>query len=91
MQLLNERQNDVRYSARGVEVDYALSQIEFSVRIKDQGEGFDHRAVMTRGVEGVNREMMMHGRGINMAVAAFDRIVYNEAGNEVFLVKHIKG
>jgi len=91
MQLLNERQNDARYSARKVEVDYALSQIEFSVRIKDQGEGFDHQAVMARGVEGVNREMMMHGRGINMAMAAFDRIVYNEAGNEVFLVKHIKG
>lgn len=91
MQLLNERQNDERYRDRKVEVDYALSQIEFSVRIKDQGEGFDHRVVMARGVEGINREMMTHGRGINMAMAAFDRIVYNEAGNEVFLVKHIKG
>lgn len=91
MQLLNERLDNPLYKDRKVEVDYALSQFEFSVRIRDEGNGFDYEKIVKQGLEGVNRDMMMHGRGVAMALATFDRVVYNRKGNEVFLVKHIKG
>lgn len=90
MELFNDRQENPVFKERKVEVDYALSQFEFSVRIRDEGKGFDYNRVLNQGVDNINREMLMHGRGVAMARATFDRVVYIGKGNEVFLVKHIR-
>jgi anti-sigma regulatory factor (Ser/Thr protein kinase) len=52
----------------------------FRLTIRDQGKGFDWRRHMTRG----DAREQLHGRGLRLALSAkFDRIVFNEAGNQV--------
>ncbi|MBI3396260.1 MAG: ATP-binding protein, partial [Spirochaetia bacterium] len=87
--LLKERQADARFSARTVTVDYSFDAHEFRVQIADQGPGFDHRKVAALNVDDLLNEGLLHGRGIILTKTQFDEVSYNEAGNQVTLVKRI--
>ncbi|MCB1324433.1 MAG: ATP-binding protein [Spirochaetales bacterium] len=86
-QLFAERLQDDRYADRRVFVSYRLDEKELEVTIRDEGSGFDHGSVMGRDIKDINRENMLHGRGILLTVAQFETVEYRGSGNEVRLVR----
>jgi serine phosphatase RsbU (regulator of sigma subunit) len=51
------------------------------IRVKDSGEGFNHRA----HVQGNDHTDLQHGRGISLVQKIADEVVYNHSGNEVIV------
>ncbi len=90
MEFLVERQRDERYASRRVRVVYLVTKSKLVLRVSDDGEGFDHRAFLTRAQTDDSLLYLEHGRGITMARNAFDEVVYNDKGNQVTLKKHLK-
>jgi CheY-like chemotaxis protein len=75
------RLSDPRYSGRKVEVVFERREDACSIRITDDGEGFDWRRYL--GFDPA-RATDNHGRRIAMAnTLCFDSLVFNERGNEV--------
>lgn len=64
------------------------------LRIKDNGPGFDGNAYL-RAVSCLSLDDIManvcedHGRGIFLMARYSDQILYNRAGNEVFMIKNL--
>ncbi len=85
-EFINERQAMPKYKGRRVLVEYSISQERATFRITDDGKGFDHKKLVKAGLEG-SPELLEHGRGLFMTLSAFDRVVYNDKGNQVTLVK----
>lgn len=81
------RQADPRYRERRVTVSYSLRPDAVVYSIADEGDGFDHAAMLAKTPGEVNVAHLMHGRGIIMTRQIFDVIRYNRRGNRVFLVK----
>lgn len=86
LEFLRERRSDPRYSDRTVRMEWTISSEQAVYRITDSGPGFDHRAFLARIADDIP-SALQHGRGIVMAVNAFDEVGYNERGNQVRLVK----
>lgn len=86
-ELLESRTNDPKYSNRRTEVDIVCSNSELSIRIKDDGDGFDTSKIPNP--TDTERLLKLHGRGIFIAKMYFDKIVYNDKGNEVTLSKKL--
>lgn len=84
---IRERQHDPRYSNRKVCVDYMVDSEKVIYRITDQGNGFDHKAMIEKA-KNINDTMEAHGRGITMAESIFDTVKYNNKGNQVLLIKN---
>ncbi len=82
---LADKQLDPRYRNRKVTVDYEMDARGVTYRISDEGSGFDSAAMMKRASNPENMAGELHGRGIMMALDAFDEIEYNEKGNSVTL------
>lgn len=57
------------------------------IAIRDEGKGFDWRGWLDAG--GADRLMDASGRGLLITRVYFDKLHYNEAGNEVTLVKRL--
>lgn len=78
-----------------VEVCYLKSKRQVTCRVKDPGEGFSLQEVLdaeqrkplpeVEGPEGA--EVEVEGLGILLAKHYVDELIYNESGNEVFLIK----
>ncbi|MFK7839399.1 MAG: hypothetical protein AB8B83_03630 [Bdellovibrionales bacterium] len=67
-------------SAQTVEVQFIHKDGRYSVRITDQGDGFDWRSWVAFDSE---RNSFVHGYGVLKAVKCFDEVKYNTAGNQV--------
>lgn len=89
MEFLLARQKEARFAARRVFVHYAVNRRAFTLRVTDEGSGFDHRAFMARAGGDDVLLMLEHGRGLTMTRNAFDEMVFNEKGNQVTLKKYI--
>ncbi|MEQ9364095.1 MAG: 7TM diverse intracellular signaling domain-containing protein, partial [Leptospirales bacterium] len=89
-ELLLGRQKDPRFRDRKVTVIYSLNRRRVWYRIRDEGAGFDHRKLFARDPDAPNSEGLAHGRGITMARNTFDSVRYNEAGNQVTLIKRFE-
>ncbi len=87
-QFIATRQSDSTYSKRTVKIEYSIDERRAVFIISDQGKGFDHGKITDDFIERNNREMAAHGRGIAMARNVFDRIKYNERGNQVLLIRN---
>lgn len=87
--LIRERRADPRYKARRIRIRYTLNAKVFTLRVRDEGAGFDHRRFLTEAAR-IQRQVLTHGRGIAMALSAFDEVHYNDSGNEVLLLKSMK-
>jgi len=85
-ELLQERRVDPRYRSRKVVVEYSISSSRATFRVTDQGPGFDHRR-FAGGGGGPNEEPLEHGRGLFITMGAFDKVLFNEKGNQITLVK----
>jgi len=65
-----------------VEVQFVRKDGRLSVRITDQGKGFDWERYVAFDVE---RESFVNGFGILKALQSFDEVKYNTAGNQVMV------
>ncbi len=86
MKLISVRQRDKKYKDKKVTVDYSIDKNKLICRITDDGNGFDHKKILSMSAEEINDKSLQHGRGINMSRQIFDVIKYNNKGNQVLLV-----
>jgi CheY-like chemotaxis protein/anti-sigma regulatory factor (Ser/Thr protein kinase) len=84
-QLREKRRTIPPYEARRVNVTVERRDSKMIVRIADDGEGFDWRALP----DPTDPSYLLgeHGRGVLLARLSFDELDFNEAGNEVTVVK----
>jgi len=80
-QEIERRLADPRWAEKIATVVFERRERTYYLQISDQGEGFDWSQFME--VE-PSRAMHNHGRGIAMAnMLSFDKLVYNDKGNQV--------
>jgi PAS domain S-box-containing protein len=84
------RQKEKPYSDRRVAVEYSITPERATFRVTDDGNGFDHGRFASPDPRDLSVTVLEHGRGIFMARNAFDKLIYNEKGNQVTLVKYLK-
>ncbi|TGL72153.1 7TM diverse intracellular signaling domain-containing protein [Leptospira jelokensis] len=89
LEFLQKRQEDPRYRQKKVKIEYSFSHEFVAYRITDEGKGFDHKKHMEKSIDAMNEAHIQHGRGILMTKSVFDRIEYNEKGNQVSLIKFL--
>jgi len=58
--------------------------------VTDEGSGFDHYKAVEDDSSNANAQFLAHGRGITMTKNIFDRVKYNERGNQVMLIKYFR-
>jgi len=94
--VLNAMQHGGKFDPeKFVEVCYFKSKRQVTCRVKDPGEGFSLEEVLnaekSRPLQEVDgrreKEGDLGGLGILLAQHYVDELIYNESGNEVFLVK----
>ncbi len=88
--LLRERQMSDENRHKKVRIDYRFNEKTIAYTIKDEGKGFDYKKFIKLKIKSLNDQMLQHGRGILITRSVFDQIQYNEKGNEVHLVAHLK-
>ncbi|MFC1671047.1 response regulator [Spirochaetota bacterium] len=90
MEFIAQRQKNVRYRKRKVQIESVIDPGVVCYTITDEGKGFDHISVLN-GLTKKNtgKKELYHGRGIKMAKKIFDEINYNKKGNEVKLTKYM--
>ena len=65
---------------KSVFVTLTQNRNTYELTIRDEGNGFNWRDYMVR----TNKHEEIHGRGLSIAVGSkFDRLFYNDAGNQV--------
>ena len=85
-QEIDRRLADPRYRDRRVEVIFERRPDACYIQITDQGPGFNWKNYLQVDP---SRAQHNHGRGIAMAnKISFDRLIYNERGNQVIGVMH---
>lgn len=80
VELIESRRKESPFVQRGVEVQALLSTDLIEVTIRDDGSGFDHEALANNKAN----------RGITLIKSHVDEVSFNEAGNEIRLVKFRK-
>lgn len=83
------RQRLREFADRQVEVDATWERDRVVIVIRDEGPGFDWRN-LPDPTEPDNL-LVAHGRGVLMARLSVDSLQYNDAGNEVTIVKLLAG
>jgi anti-sigma regulatory factor (Ser/Thr protein kinase) len=83
-ELIAERGRQSDAQGRSVTIVSRLNPREFTVSIRDQGKGFNWRALPSVSAENL---LTYNGRGIFLTRISFDEVTYNETGNEVTLLK----
>jgi len=88
--LSNAIRHGNRFDAnKKITVSSCVGAEQTAITVADEGEGFDPGAVPDPTAD-ENLEKPC-GRGIMLMRAYMDEVIYNEAGNEVRLVKHRSG
>ena len=86
--ILEERRRTPKMGRRRTTIRVIRRGTTLSVRIADEGHGFDWRGVPDPTEP--SRLLASHGRGILLARTAVDELTYNERGNEVRLTKELQ-
>ncbi|MCF8031680.1 MAG: response regulator [Desulfarculaceae bacterium] len=68
-----------------VQVEAEMTSGEIKVTVKDLGAGFDHRRQLNPTA--AERLLSERGRGVFLMQSIMDEVVYNQAGNQVTLIK----
>lgn len=89
VEFIRERKDDTRYRDRRVTVRYDVNPMAITFVIRDEGSGFDWKKRLVADHDAENEEGLAHGRGIRMASDVFSEIRYNEAGNQVTLIRRL--
>ncbi|MCU0691630.1 MAG: response regulator [Polyangiaceae bacterium] len=85
--VIAQRLRNPVFAQRRVHVWAVRRATTMSVRIRDEGDGFDWRK-LPDATDPVNL-LADHGRGVLLARLSVDDLTYNEAGNEVTLAKRL--
>ncbi|MCP4133118.1 MAG: hypothetical protein GY754_19280 [bacterium] len=88
LELIMKRQHDPLYMEKTITIEFSLNEERVLYKITDEGKGFDYTKTMKTISERVNQELLPHGRGLTLANNIFDRVTFNEKGNEVELIKY---
>src|SRR3990172_3028811 len=83
--LLEERRSQRPYRDRKIFVDVRISQDEARFFVRDEGPGFEAAAVPAPDAPGGLEPEK--GRGLSLMRTFMDELTFNEAGNEVTMVK----
>jgi len=86
--LLKERQKNPKYKDKKVLISSIVSSKKIAFKIQDEGKGFDHRK-LEKEKNKANEKELSHGRGIIITKSVFDKVIYNDIGNQVTLVKYL--
>jgi PAS domain-containing protein len=86
-ELLQERREDPRFRRLRVVVEYSVSASRATFRVTDEGPGFDHAKYAHGPGEELDPGLLEHGRGLYITMSAFDRVLFNDKGNQITLVK----
>lgn len=89
LEFLQKRQEDPRYKEKRIKIEYSFNKEFVAYRVTDEGKGFDHKKHLEKSLEKMNEDNIQHGRGILMTKSVFDRIEYNDKGNQVSLIKYL--
>lgn len=84
--ILKERVQDPKYKDRVVDIKVFSTPEYLKIVIQDMGRGFDPSQIPDP--ENPENFLKESGKGILMAIHAFDKIEYNEVGNCVTMLKH---
>ncbi len=85
---VNNRLNLPEFKEKTVTVIFEKKKDTYYLQVTDQGKGFNWKSFLEFDP---SRASHNHGRGIAMAnMIAFDRLVYNEQGNQVTAVMEVK-
>jgi DNA-binding response OmpR family regulator len=91
--LIAERAEDPARACRRVRIRCELRSEEMECVIADEGNGFDH-SVYSRATDPAQlfEELgtSLHGRGIMLTCLQFDKVEFNDTGNEVTIVKRVR-
>ena len=90
LKFIQERQKDPAYSGKKVIVEYVLSKNLIAYRVTDEGKGFDHKTMAIGAGQKASEEMLTHGRGLLLIQEAFDEVKFNDIGNQILAIKHLK-
>jgi anti-sigma regulatory factor (Ser/Thr protein kinase) len=76
---------------RKVLIEYSLEKDHVKYKITDEGDGFDWQAFMSENTGEYSRNFLStyHGVGLQMVKKSFDKIIFNDKGNEITLIKNI--
>ncbi|GAB7141322.1 hypothetical protein RsTz2092_12940 [Deferribacterales bacterium RsTz2092] len=84
LQFVDERLKDPRYIGRKVYITMEFKELELTLTIRDDGDGFDAKNVQSRPQDNL---LLLYGRGIIIAKSFFDEVTHSEKGNVVTLRK----
>ncbi len=73
-------------SSRTVRMEFSRDGDHFSLKVQDDGPGFDWESLLQTDMVGVINE---HGRGLTLYQLYADQVKFNEKGNQVILIRHI--
>ena len=83
--LVEQRRSQAPYRDRKIFVDVRISQREARFVVRDEGPGFDVAAVPDPSAPGALEAEK--GRGLSLMRTFMDEVTFNDAGNEVTMVK----
>lgn len=84
--LVDERLASSPYKDRKVHFDARLMRDLIRIVIRDEGPGFDTRHLLNEDAADALAEG--HGRGLVLIRNFMDKVSFNDAGNEITLIKH---
>ncbi|QDT03432.1 hypothetical protein K227x_18150 [Rubripirellula lacrimiformis] len=86
--LIEKRKQSEPYKDRRVHVEATASKDEIRILVRDEGRGFDTSKLPGReDVQVVDTES---GRGLVLMRSFTDELIFNEAGNEVTMIKYCR-
>jgi len=71
-----------------VEITYNIDNDILKVTISDQGQGFDYKNLPDPTLEENLQELK--GRGVYLIRRLMDEVFYNDAGNQINMIKNLK-
>ncbi|MBN1799166.1 MAG: response regulator [Spirochaetales bacterium] len=83
--LLEQKLKNSENSQKQIFISSHLTKKSFSITIRDQGSGFDWKNLPSLSAQSLHH---YNGRGIILTKIFFDRVIYNDAGNQVTLKKY---
>jgi anti-sigma regulatory factor (Ser/Thr protein kinase) len=82
---VRRRSTQEPYSRRKVTVESLIDRTSAQFSVQDEGPGFDHRSLPEDFSETDN--LASHGRGLLLIKTFMDRIIFNDSGNRITLIK----
>ena len=86
--ILNQRRSEAPYCDRTIQLEAYVGRSEVRFTIRDQGPGFDVAA--SAPASEADALTQCSGRGLALIHTFMDRVEFNDAGNEIVMVKACK-